>query len=96
MAETIRALGSNPDQLFTFENLLDQLKRVGKFAMLMAPMLLTVITADPDDIPDLDNIAQDMADNKHDVNAFISKKTENAYNVRVRDVVRDLVQLGYF
>lgn len=100
LANTIRQAGSDPDTLFTYENLKGQLKRFGKFALLIAPMLLQVITADPKDIPDMDEIAEEMAKDKDsdkiNFEVLTDKKTQNSYNVRVRDVIIDVINNGYY
>lgn len=98
LSTTIRKLGSDPDQLFTFNDLEEQLKKFGKYSVLVAPTLLQVITADPTDIPDLDQLSEDMAKNKDNDDhpkSFISSKTRQLYKTRVCDVVRDAEAHGY-
>lgn len=100
LAHTIKQAGSDPNTLFTYENLQEQLKRFGKFALLVAPMLLQVITADPKDIPDMDDIAEEMAKgndtDKINFEVLTDQKTQNSYNVRVRDVINDVINKGYY
>lgn len=100
LASTIKEAGSDPDSLFTYENLQEQLKRFGKFALLTAPMLLQVITADPKDIPDMDEIAEEIAKEKQmekiNFEVITDQKTQNSYNVRVRDVINDVIKNGYY
>lgn len=100
LSTTIRKLGSDPDQLFPFDVLERQLKKFGKYGVLIAPTLLQVITADPTDIPDMDQLSEDIENNKGNKDSdhpksFISSKTQELYNTRVRDVVRDAEAYGY-
>jgi hypothetical protein len=69
----------------------------------MAIMVLPMITSNADEIPDLDEMAQKMKDNK-DNNTQIDPKeymdftkmsTANTCNQRMRDVMIDMVRLGY-
>lgn len=46
----VTALGSDPEQLFTFADLLDELKRCGAFGFLITPMLLQVSLLTTDDV----------------------------------------------
>lgn len=42
LSDIVRALGSNPDQLFTYADLKDELQKCGAFTFLTVPMLLKV------------------------------------------------------
>lgn len=58
-------------------------------------MLLPVVTLDPDNCPDLDELAESFEkDGTYDENLFAPDKT--VYNKRMRDVVIDIERLGYF
>lgn len=95
MAETINAAGSDATKLFTLNDCYDQLKKYGKYGLLMAPMLLQVITADPKDIPDIDEMAEEMKKNAID-SGFMKMAQTEKFNVRMRDVIIDMVDYGYF
>lgn len=45
LSQHLTRLGSNPEKLFTFNDLLDQLKRFGHYGLLMSTMLMPMITA---------------------------------------------------
>jgi len=64
LSNTITKLGSDPEKLFSFNDLLEELKRYGRFGLVLAPVLLQIITSKPDDIPDMDEFAEDFANNK--------------------------------
>lgn len=100
LSNTIKKLGSDPEKLFSFNDLLGELKHYGRFGLILAPILLQVITSNPDDIPDLDEFAEDMASNAKTMDesmaTFANMSSLEVYNQRVRDVVKDGMLLGYF
>lgn len=100
LSNTITKLGSDPEKLFSFNDLLGELKRYGRFGLLLAPILLQIITSEPSDIPDMDKFAEDMANNAKTMDesmaAFSSTATLDKYNQRVRDVVKDGLLLSYY
>lgn len=100
LSNTIRKLGSDPEKLFSFNDLQGELKRYGRFGLLLAPVLLQIITSKASDIPDMDDFAEQMANNtktlEESVAAFSSTGTVDQYNQRVRDVVKDGILLSYF
>lgn len=67
----VTALGSDPEQLFTFADLLDELKRCGAFGFLITPMLLQVSLLTTDDV------------NQESANAMFAER----YNGVVTDLV---------
>lgn len=99
LSNTIRKLGSDPEKLFTFNDLLGELQRFGRYGLIMAPILLQVVTSSPDDIPDMDKFADDMASNKTTLDEgmaeFKKASTLHVYNQKVRDVFKDGILLGY-
>lgn len=98
LSQTIRKLGSDSDKLFTFDNLLSEMKKAGNIAFLLAPMILSVVLADPNQITNMDKMSDDMADGKQS-QELITGLTDAAqieYEKRLNDLVVDLVDLGYF
>lgn len=91
-------MGSDPNKLFTFDDLQDQFKKFGRYALIIAPMLLHILTTKPDDIPDLDNLAEDFKDKplEEGMKAWMDIAPLDKYNARVRDVVQDILRLGYY
>lgn len=43
LSRSVELLGSNPDELFTLDNLQAELKRVGYFVLLVAPQYLDLL-----------------------------------------------------
>lgn len=100
LSNTITKLGSDPEKLFSFNDLLGELKRFGRFGLVLAPILLQIITTKPSDIPDMDQFAEDMANNKKTMDEsmaeFANAASLDKYNQRVRDVVKDGILLNYY
>lgn len=98
LSAAITKLGSNPRKLFTLADLQYHMKKFGKYAFLMCPLLIGVMLADPKDIPDLDALSEELAnetDNLELVRGF-DEETQRKYEIRIRDLVADLVELGYY
>jgi hypothetical protein len=94
----LKRLGSNPEKLFPRSAFDGQIKRFGKFGLLMATMCLQFFTSNPDDIPDMDEMAERMArGDEIDPNEmkFNSSRTIGIYNKRMSDVFKDSYRLGY-
>lgn len=86
-------LGSDPEKLFPFEALLDQFKKFGIYAGLVASVLLPIICADVDSIPGFEPVLG----NDEPISEYmfvIPKETKQAYNKRVVDIFADLTRLG--
>lgn len=90
-------MGSDANKLFSYDDLQDQLKKFGSYALIIAPMLLNIITTKPDDIPDLDNLAEEYKDKtmEEGMKAFMNDFSIDKFNARIRDVVQDVLRLGY-
>lgn len=90
------SLGSNADELFPFEDLLNEMKKNGRFGIVMGMMLLPLLTSVADDIPDLDALSEQMnSGEKLDENLFKFEKTDAVYKRKMRDIIVDMDKLGY-
>lgn len=96
LSVALRRMGSDPERLFSYANFQGELRKFGRYGVLIAPMLVQVVIADPTDIPDLDAMSDERAKSgNHEAQTFISAKTENAYNQRISDVIRDAERYGF-
>lgn len=98
LARTIKLLGSNPDELFTFDDLQTEMKRCGNYGLMLAPMLIQISQASSSQVTNLDEMCDKMADGG-DAGGLVSGLTENGqaeYERRLNDVLEDVVQLGYY
>lgn len=97
LSKIVRRLGSDPDKLFTFNDLQNQLKVCGKFAITMPPLLLQVMMADANDVRNLDELCVEM-DNSDDKNATlitgINGKTKAEYTRRIKGLLDDILRLN--
>lgn len=89
-------LGSDAEKLFPFEALLGEMKKNGRFGIIMATMLLPLTTSLSEDIPNLDDLSEQMSRGEAlDVELFKFKKTEAIYKTKMRDIIVDMDRLGY-
>lgn len=98
LSENIRQLGSDPNKLFTYADLESQLKKFGRFAFFWGPMFTQINLADSDNIPDLDELSEEMNKDDGDIE-FITKfddERQKEYETRIRELLTDLVDYGYY
>lgn len=98
LSNSIKKLGSDPDKLFTFDEFEGQLKKFGKFAFIWGPMLTNMMMADPNDIPDLDQLSEKLVENKGNIEFTkdFEGDEKTAYETRLRDLIGDLIDLDYY
>lgn len=93
----IRKLGSDPEQLFPFHNFEEHLKKFAKLAFLMGPLMVMMMLADPKDIPDLDELSNDMGTKaEFDFIKSYNEEVQKEYVSRINDLLTDLVELDYY
>lgn len=92
----VRQLGSDPNVLFSYQDLKSELRKFGDFALWSGPMLLRVSIADGADLADLDeySAAIDRCEPIQLFNQFNDDKHQ-LYCKLVKDVVHDLYEFGY-
>lgn len=92
-------LGSNPDELFTFQNLKSEMERCGKFILLQGPLMMEISLAEPDDVAVNLNESFGETSEERKPLAFTSGLNEKAlseYATRLNDMIEDIIRLGYF
>lgn len=85
----------DPDELFPFHVLQEQLHKFGKFGISIASTLLPMLTSEEDSCPDLDALAEHIQNRENDHNPFAAEKTQGVFNKLMRDVIVDVDRLGY-
>lgn len=85
-------LGSDPKKLFPFEQLLDQLRKFGRYSVYVGALLFPILNVDVDQLPDFDEFKDDP---KTDSWFQISPELKKAYNKKVTDVFDDLARFEY-
>lgn len=98
LAKTIRSLGSDPDKLFTFANLKDELKRFGNYLLVMSPLWISTTQAEPSDLIDMDDMFDQTGEgeNKPDLISGFSKEGQEEFARRINGLLEDIVELGYY
>lgn len=97
LSKTVKLLGSNPDELFSFNNLTDELKKCGNYALIIAPGVIGVSQADPS-IFSMDNIDEKSWDENNKIELYfgLGEKGKMEYIRRVNEVFEDIIKLGYY
>lgn len=89
-------MGSDPEILFPYGALLDQLRKFGKFGLAIGAMLSNVMIADESDATDLDEVSEKMKEDvEWDENDIIPEKLTDKFNKRMRDIVSDMMRLDF-
>lgn len=90
----IRAMGSDPEQLFTFEELQSELKRCGNLAIIISPLQLQAFLTNSEDVVDLDEMSE--KGESFSINQNRDESYKLLYKQKLNDVITDLVDLGYY
>lgn len=98
LTNNIRKLGSDPEKLFPYQALVNELKECGIFAFLVAPLMAQICVVDPNDVTNLDDIYDKSTENaeKFDVVQGLSSRSQLLFNERICDYIADLVKFGYY
>lgn len=98
LSKTVKLLGSDPEELFSFEDLLSELKRCGVYALLMSPMLLQVSLAHSNEISNMDEMFDKVAEGESKINLVtgLSSEGQSEYDRRLNEVFEDVIKLGYY
>lgn len=88
-------MGSNPEELFPFALMVEHLQKFGKFGLVLSTVLLPMITSEIGSALDLDRMGDDSNGDGTDSNNFISERSRNKLNERLRDVIIDMIRLNY-
>lgn len=96
LSEIVKRLGSDPQKLFTFDDLQSELQKYGDFALLCVPMITQVRLVKSENIAGLDSYAERFQ-NGEDVQFIndLDDETQAAFNKFVDGSVADLVEYGF-
>lgn len=92
LAKMVKVLGSNPDELFTYENLQEELKECGNIVPLLVPIYTQTAVADTSRLTD-------FSDNKEENKELITglcESEQQEYDRRMNEVFEDIVRLGLY
>lgn len=100
LAEIVRRCNSDPEKLFTFEDLQSQLAPFGTYGVMEAPLTISLLVADSSDFTDMNAFAETVKsgeENTLEANnvANFTTKTEALYKQRLTDVLEDARKYGW-
>lgn len=99
LSKTIRQLGSDPNELFTFANLKNELKRFGNYALIMGPLWI-LETQQQHGTNEL--FSDDMFDkpasvkNEPMLDSGLRENEQNEFARRINGLMEDIVRLEYY
>lgn len=98
LSTTVKLLGSDPNELFTFQNLKDEIKRCGNYALMLAPSVIQVLQADSSEISNLDEIMDEVArgERQIELTGSLGGRGQLEYDRRLNEVFEDIVRLGFY
>lgn len=98
LAKTVRLLGSDPNKLFTYQNLKDELKRCGNYLLVMSPLWISTTQVDPSGMTGMDEMFDETNENKKtpDLVSGFSKEREREFARRINGLLEDIVKFGYY
>lgn len=88
-------LGSDPERVFSFEIMQNHLRKYAKFGLMVASMVLPILTSNVDNKFDLNKVAEDFQNGKSTHSNSPFNLNNLTFGKRMRDVIIDMVQLGY-
>lgn len=98
LAETLIASGSDPEKLFTFGDLEQQLKQFSAYGLTVAPFVQAVMVSSGENIADMgeytDALSQDNEQNSESVVKF-DENSGPVFTERMGGVIDDVVRLGW-
>lgn len=82
LSQTIKLLDSDPEKLFTFENLKEELKRYGNFALIVTPLFILS--------------AQIKLNESNTDETGMSENNQLEYDRRINGLLEDVINMGYY
>lgn len=94
LSETIRKLGSDPEKLFSWNDLQTQLKKFGKFNYMCAPSISALLLFDARDI---NSMTEEDITSVTSIDSLFKpdQQMEKKYIKLVSDVLDDLIEFDY-
>lgn len=100
LSKSIRMLGSDPKELFTFENLKSELKRFGNYALIMGPLwILETQQQHGTDEVFSDDMFDKPASTKSEPTAAgdgLRANGQDEFARRINGLMEDIVRLEYY
>lgn len=95
LSDIVRKLGSDPEKLFRFSDLMDELKAFGKYALIIGVSMIPFVLSEQDEIADMDFYSERFAIGEK-LSLFASDiKPNSVYSHAVNEVVGDIIHYGF-
>lgn len=95
LSDIVRDLGSDPEKLFRFSDLMDELKAFGKYAMIIGVSMIPFVLSEQDEIADMELYSERFAIGEK-VSLFASDiNPDSVYSQAVNEVVGDIIHYGF-
>lgn len=91
---TIKRLGSDPKKLCSWTDFQGQMKKFGKFALVICPIIIQLRLATPEDVPDLDEVSNGES-SEFDLIKGFNEERQKIFDETINNMLCDLVDLGY-
>ncbi|KAJ6632705.1 hypothetical protein Bhyg_16078 [Pseudolycoriella hygida] len=92
LATFLTKLGSDPQKLFTFDDLEDQFRQFGDYGLIFASILIGVMVSDAEDIIDMDLVKDDTKANGL---ATLNDDTKMLLKERISSVIQLAIKAGW-
>lgn len=89
-------LGSDPQKLFPYTLMQEHLRKFGKYGFILATVILPMLATEKGSGLNLDGMADNLRNcaDMQIIDKFLTK-SQNKFHSRLRDIVIDMVRLGY-
>lgn len=100
LTEIVQRCSSDPEKLFTFEDLESQLSPFGTYGVIEAPLTVSLMVVDSKNFTDMNEFAEtaktgDGNTTESSQVANFNQKTEELYKQRLTDVLEDARKYGW-
>lgn len=98
LTEIVQRCNSDPEKLFTFEDLQTQLAPFGTYGVIEAPLTVSLLVADSSSFNDMNTFAENVksGDGSEETQlAQLNPRTEELYKQRLTDVLDDARKYGW-
>lgn len=95
LSTAIRDLGSDPDQLFSFDDFKNDLKKFGNFGIFYGLAMTQILFTD---IPHGDELTEDLTSSGKQKDVFAINDADNSskHDKRINELLTDYFDMGYF
>lgn len=93
LTRVVAACGSDPATLFSYDNLLAQMREFCVHAIIMAPLAVPILVSPPEEIKMFADVSEKSSEQQ--TLAPLNASTESLYKERLSDIIADGRRLGF-